>query len=606
MKCTSRTSPVGVGAVTRSLCLILLAAAAGWGLEAKRQFYILNTKPPSISIVDSDGWKLLSTIPLDPEPTYALVGSTNRFLYVLHKGVFKPNGALETGVGELSILDIAAQKPVRKIPLGWNVSNVAISRDGRYLVCVSQGKEGKKKASEEFGSITIVDTHNNDATAVLSAGRLGVQVIFTSDVSRIFVLSRGEPPKKKGAAYSKPFVTTFTMDSEEPLARIELEGAQSLTLSRDEKWLYILDGGVASKKPKDYRNGVVHVVDVSTGKLAGTFELAALPREVTVDPETDFVSVLTQTSVKDLHGRLYQLRGNEPPVAVDVGSDPRFVTRLSNHRGLFVVTHEDIRFLPDGAPATSSLIPLNPPKGARPLGEAFKSLGGYPGELLYLPDQNKAVLTVQDASGGPTSKVAIVNLKDNKVEHLITTGRGSVKFGKIMGAMALSLAMTSLSYYAGYSMAQATGSPYFYYNVYTFWPAPPNLELSASSDGKFIYALNTFSNDATIISSEDGAVIDRIPVGGGCRRLALAPGGKFVYSHSSGQINLINTQTNKTHVEYKLPSGRVNNLHVLEAERKIVALTSKSLLIWDAESGELVATVDGFHEPYLLLEPSAR
>jgi YVTN family beta-propeller protein len=605
MKSTTRSLQVGVHAATRSLILILLVAAAGWGLEAKRQFYVLNTKPPSISIVDSDGWKLLSTIPLDPEPTYVVVGSTNRFLYVLHRGLFRPNGMLEGGVGELSIVDLEARKPIKKIPLGWNVSNVALSKDGRYVLCVSQGKSGKKKLPEESGSITIVDTQKNDVSGVLSAGRLGVQVIFTSDVSRIFVLSQGEPPKKKGGAYTKPVVTAFALDSEEPLASIELERAQNMTLSRDEKWLYVLDGGVPSKKPKDHRNGGVHVVDVSAAKLAGTFELGTLPRHLTVDPETDSVSVLTQASVKDRRGKLYQLRGTDPPLAVDVGSEPSFVRRLANHRGVFAVTHEDIRFLPDGAPATSALISLNPVKGAPSPAEAIKRLGGYPGEVLYLPDQDKAVLTVKDAFGTPTSKVAILNLKDNKVEQVITTGRGSVKFGKIMGAMALSVAMSSLSYYAGYSMAQATGSPYFYYNVYSFHPASPNLELSASPDGKFIYALNTFSNDVTIINSADGTVIERVAVGGGCRRLGLAPGGKFVYSNTSGQFNLINTQTNKKHLEYKLPSGRINNLRTLEPEGKIVALTSKSLLIWDAESGEQVATVEGFNEPYLLLEPAA-
>jgi YVTN family beta-propeller protein len=265
---------------------------------------------------------------------------------------------------------------------------------------------------------------------------------------------------------------------------------------------------------------------------------------------------------------------------------------------VFAFAQEDMRFLPDGASNTTSLIPLN----ARRATES-KPLGGVPGEVLYLPKSNRVAMTVRTPAGDPTAKVALVNLDQNKVEHVVKTGRGSVKFGKFMGAMALSIAMSSLSYYAGYSMAQATGSPYFFYNVYLFTPRPPNLELSASPDEKFIYALNSQTNDVTVIDASDGTTKQKIAVGGGCRRVAVAPDGRFLYSFTGGQVNLIDTQSNQNHLEHHSKTGKIRNLLVLEREKRLVALTGKAVVVFDAEKGEIAHTIDGFNEPYILVQP---
>jgi YVTN family beta-propeller protein len=56
-------------------------------------------------------------------------------------------------------------------------------------------------------------------------------------------------------------------------------------------------------------------------------------------------------------------------------------------------------------------------------------------------------------------------------------------------------------------------------------PPTPDLDLVASSDGKFVYALNSQTNDVTIIDSGDGKVLGHVAVGGGARRVLLSPGG---------------------------------------------------------------------------------
>lgn len=589
-----------VRAVVGAIGVIVLAAPMSWSTREKSEFYVINTDPPSVAVVDGQSLKPLGSIPLDPNPSYAVIGPQNRYLYVLHNGLLNPSGKLPKVASELSILDTSSRKLVKKIPVGWYASKLSFSEDDHYLLCFSQGRSGKKKVEQVPASVTVIDTATNNVEVDLSAGHRGEQILFTRDASRIFVLTRGEKPKRKGVVPAvKPAVTIFSLDSEEPLAVIDLrQEAMQMELSPDEKWLYILDGGHPAKKEAKNVDGAVHVVNLSTLKLAGDYNVGTLPRTLSVDETTDTLTVLAQASMKDRHGKLYQFRGNHLLRTGDVGEAPMSVERFQDRPGMFVMSHDEISFLPDEGPLASSFVALNP-KNKR---------AGYPGETLYLPGQNEVVLSLLRWYGKgtlkylPTSKVAIADLNGKKMEHVITTGRGGVKFAKTMGALALSAAMTYLSYAPAYYMAQSTGSYYFFYDVYVFRMRPPNLSLAASPDGKFVYALNTFTDDVTVINSEDGSVLDKVPVGVSCRRVQLAPGGKYVCAYASKKITLIDTQTQKATV-HELTSGHVNTVYTDDANGRILALTTDSVLIFDTEKGDLEQTISGLRDPRLLVLP---
>jgi YVTN family beta-propeller protein len=588
------------------IAVLLLSITLAWGIEPKAELYVLNVKPPSIAVVNTSEMKLASDIPLPGEPTYALMGPDNKHLYVLLDGLFHANGLFKAGLSKLAVIDVASRQVVKTIPLAWNTRGMSLSKDNRYLLCVNDGKGVTKKAlPEESGSVTIIDTNSNAAVATLTAGRLGLQAVYNSNLSRIAVFSQGEPSRKKNQKGIPPRVTVFDVQQETPLAAIDLERAQSISMSSDEKYLYVLDGGIPDKKPAKHKNAVVSVIDLAEPKIVKTHEVATYVKELTIDPETNSAYVLAQASVKDDTGRIFRFNGPELAETSTVGSNPQFLKMFGRDFGNFVMTGSDIRKLPAAGPVGSSFIALNRAKGA-PAADAAAAdryLGGVPGEVLHLPQQGKLVTTVRNNLGAPTSKVAIVDLKDNKVQSVVTTGRGSVKFGKFMGALALSVAMSSLSYYANYSIAVNTGQPYFFYNVYSFRVAPPNLELTASPDGKFVYALNSQTNDVTVIDIAAGKTLDKIAVGGSCRRVALAPGGKFVYSFTPGQFDLIDVATNKKHQEHAVTKGKLNAVHEQQAEKRLLVLTSESVQVWDAEKGSLASTITGFHNPHLVVEP---
>lgn len=583
-----------------------------WGIEPKTELYVVNIKPPSVGVVNTSAMELAADIPLPSEPSYALMGPGNKHLYVLMDGLYRTDGTFKAGQSKLAVVDVATRQLVKTLPLAWNTKGMSFSKDNRYLLCVNVGKGvSKKNLPEEFGSVTIIDANTNAQAASLSAGRLGLQTVYNSDLSRIAVFSQGEPSKKKNIPPIKPRVTIFDIQREAPLAEIEFERAASISLSSDEKYIYVLDGGVPNKKPAKHQNAVVSVIDLATSKVVKTHEVATYVKELTIDETTNSAYVLAQASVKDNTGKFFRFNGPDLVETTDVGKNPQFIRSFGKEFGSFIMSGSDIRMLPAGGNVSSSFISLAPSKskektniGAARETPAGLALGGLPGEVLHLPQQNKLATTVRNALGGPTSKVAIIDLKDNKVQNVVTTGRGGVKFGKFMGAMALSVAMSSLSYYANYSIAVNTGSPFFFYNVYAFTPAPPNIELTSSPDGKFVYALNSQTNDVTVIDVLAGKALDnKIAVGGSCRRVSLAPGGKFVYSYTPGQFDLIEVASNKKHLEQQVASGKVRTVHTQDAEKRILVLTSDSVLVYDADKGSLANTIKGFHNPNIVVEP---
>ena len=154
-------SPLGIAGVF----LLVLAPAVTWGVEPIHEVYVINTKPPSVAVIDAAEWTVVGSVPLAPNPTHAVMGADNRFLYVLHKGIYRPEGLLEPGIAELSVVDIANREVVRTLPLAWNVSGITLSENGRYLLCLRQGRKGNKKAKDEYGSVLIVDTRTNQVAA---------------------------------------------------------------------------------------------------------------------------------------------------------------------------------------------------------------------------------------------------------------------------------------------------------------------------------------------------------------------------------------------------------------------------------------------------------
>ena len=137
--------------------------------RAQGELYVVNIKPPSVAVIDAETMKVNGEIALDSEPSYGVLHPSNQFLYVLEEGIYRTDRSLKAGQSKVSVIDLGSRTKLKTIPIAWNTRNLALSADGKYIICVSNGKAAsKKKLPEENGLVTVktwtktwknVDTH---------------------------------------------------------------------------------------------------------------------------------------------------------------------------------------------------------------------------------------------------------------------------------------------------------------------------------------------------------------------------------------------------------------------------------------------------------------
>jgi YVTN family beta-propeller protein len=109
----------------------VLAGLAGPGPAGAATLYVTNTKSNSVSIIDTNTLEVVGTIPLGP-------GKPNRV-------VFHPDGKTAWVVydksRELGVIDAEARRLARRVKIGGNPYNLAISPDGRTLYVLDWASE---------------------------------------------------------------------------------------------------------------------------------------------------------------------------------------------------------------------------------------------------------------------------------------------------------------------------------------------------------------------------------------------------------------------------------------------------------------------------------
>lgn len=64
--------------------MLLAGVSPAAAVEPAGHFYVLSKNHPSISIVDTTTWRATDRINIDPQPSGAYLGATDKFLYILH------------------------------------------------------------------------------------------------------------------------------------------------------------------------------------------------------------------------------------------------------------------------------------------------------------------------------------------------------------------------------------------------------------------------------------------------------------------------------------------------------------------------------------------
>jgi len=562
-------------------------------------YYVLNSKPASLAIVDAETLGIRTSIPLEATPYSVTTGPRNEFVYVL---AHVPTGGgffdtVSNTKSVIHVIDPKAGKVVKTIPAAWNTVGLLFSKDNRYLLCLNEGRSHSKKIPAEGGDVTVVDAQTNEVKGVLKIQGYAKQLLITDDSKRVFALNTKARPidvismrTLPDEAELKPAVAVFALDKGQAEAPVEFDHwPVEIAFSPDQRWLYALDRGEPNKKPEKNRNGKVHVIETATAKLAATHDLGSSPRSLEPDAPTNKVLVLAS-------GRLHLLSGAEIRSVEGISARPLFSQRFEKVAGRLVVSEDEMRFLSDSGELSAPFVFNCKQKDQKGVAQC---IGGGAEETLALDRQEKLVVTAADS-------IAILDLKATKVEHRISTGRLLIPILQGLAVAGMSGAVT------GYNQARGLATPSPIADAPSqFFQREMHVNLAASPDQKTVYALNGANADVTAIDPATGTVRETVSVAKGSVRILQPPDSPFLVVPVQGKVKatasvftmstkfgdmiaLIDTR-NLQKLEHKV-AGQLLVVHYDAARKRILGLSDRTLVVIDATDGHLVKTLEGFTE----------
>ena len=298
----------------RSLPSLLVAAlvlVAGPATAAT--LFVTNTKSDSISVIDTNTFEVVATIPVGK-------GKPNRI-------VFHPDGKLAWVVydksHDLGVIDADARKLVKRVKIGGNPYNLNFTPDGRYLLVLDWSsdtsndevifydlqaekidgrvevstwpahsvfsRDGKRLyvSGETAGDLTVIDVAGRNVLARHVHGGGDAMGLAVAADGRVLYAAAGE-----NKAILKIDTATNT-----PVGTIALPGiVHESTLTLDGRFLY-----TTLRK-----NNKIVVIDTATDKIVATIPQKGFPDLVTMEPTgryalvtnrwADLVSVIDLTT----------------------------------------------------------------------------------------------------------------------------------------------------------------------------------------------------------------------------------------------------------------------------------------------------------------------
>ena len=225
------------------LAAILNAAAPAAGAT----LFITNTKADSVSIIDTDTFEVVGTIPLGQ-------GKPNRI-------VFHPDGRTAWVVydksHDLGVIDAESRKLLKRVRIGGNPYNLAFTPDGRHLLVLDWASD---KSTDE---VIFYDLKAEKIDGRVEVSTWPAHAIFSRDGKLLYV--SGETAGD---------LTVIDVAQRTVVARIVHGGgdAMGLALTADGKTLYAAAG----------ENKSVLKIDTAANKVVGEIPLPGIVHEATL------------------------------------------------------------------------------------------------------------------------------------------------------------------------------------------------------------------------------------------------------------------------------------------------------------------------------------
>jgi len=568
--------------------LMLAGAVGAMGAGSTPIAYVLDTGGPSVCALDIEAGRITGTVPIGT-PTDNLIWAPFRLLPTPDASrllAFNPGqgkitfrfGIHPTSKCSVTIIDREGLRVVSQQELGWGLGGFYLSPDGGRLAVICSGYESNKPEEKLARELITMDPQTGQLLGRVSLPRAVASWAASGDGRTLALFSPRNDDKKNPHPAEMRFVD---LDRAVDLGSLALDGAvEAPVTSPDGAYLYLLDPGKPSDKPEKNVNGRLVVVSWGRRSVEAILDAGSDPKGIVLD-ETQVLLLCNAAPVKGGAGRghVRAIREGKQTAVAEMAKDPRFL-RVSDDGSVYhVVTDTSLCRIDRASLAKQAEMPTD---------------GGV-SELGFSPDGQHGFLLYEGSS-----KVVLFDPQTLKTAGAVTTGRGGIKFAKVMGALAGTAASAMVAYGQAYNQASVNGVGYAPYHVFTV--APANTSLRVKPDSSCAYVLNSQTNDVTLVNCDSGAVQGMIAVGG--RKYPTASGGRMhllgdgrvlaVASNSS--IALIDTASQQALPEVAV-EGSITDLVPTTCGRYAIALSDKEVVIVDGATGRTASRIQGLKHP---------
>lgn len=543
----------------RSLAVVVIFLFAAVAAIASQKIAVADRDGHAVVIVDTSTGKAAASIALGNDaPDYLVATPDGSRVVAISRGPGKNTwlGAFRpTGQASASVVDVASQKLVQRVELGWDAVDPQVTRDGRTLVVLSPGVDAKAPDGKN-AAIYAVDIGKAAINGKFDFDRPANGMLVAGDQTQAAVYFEGNRREKRPNTLQ--FVAINSMrPSGEP---ISISGeVESPATFPGHDFIYVVE-----KPKRDAAN--VSVISASQRKLVGTYPVQQNPHLVAYDDTTGRVFIAGQSASKGekgKNGELTVFHNGAPEKTVKVGDNPMRMAYTADRQNAIV----------SGTAVTLVSLSSLEPKGQIAQGAGVT-------EIYVSPDGRRAYFYLH--GGEASSRVTVFDLTQMAQMKSYMVGSSGMRWAKGLAAVAL----TAASYSAGRSAAAASGQSSFYYTVYTPTGGKGGRGMMAvRNDSKFAYAVDPNTGYVSVIDGETGERLNGIRVAGAYEMVALKDNAILAVPGSNG-VTFIDTAKNDQSGESTV-EGALRGLETTTDRTRLVALYEGKVAVFD-ETGKLV------------------
>jgi hypothetical protein len=540
-----------------SLCLATPLTAQNTAIAFDSTNHIVATLDLTRGTIDSK-----VDVPLAAVSRVAL-SPDNRTLLAVNNGGLRTTGMFSVDLhpdkkGSWALL--SGDKVIGKGDLGWGLAGSAFAADGKSAYLLTTGDDTKKPADLKPSELVRIDAVTGTESGRLSFDRSASALGFDRSGSTAMVSS---PAQSKRTPPLPAQLIFIDLKGWKQTAAIDIPGKPEAPAAVGNVF-YFVDPG-EKKSP-----GKVQVVDVASRSIVKSIDVGSAATGGGTDREGNFF-VLSQ-SPDGKSGQVTMIHDSDVAATYPTGAAPRKAILSADGKRLYVVGNQ------------LTVVDLASKTSSPAIDAASPTIG-----LLATRDGRRVVTVAMQAQS--CCRISVFDTAANKQ---LTSFLGGSK-GKRIGQGLAAAALTAASYEAG--RASASPGSTFTYSIYS-----PTIRgaargpLAFGPGEKKAYAVDTQTNDITVVDVESGQRTVNIDGGSGTREVIPLPDAGLIAAISDERIDLID-MTNDTVREAIPMKGSVNGALVSPDEKRLVVYGKERIVIIDTKTGKQAGMIADLKSP---------